>query len=126
MTLMGMVFASAFGAYMIGTRMIGDAREELIAAQIMQSEMEALRGYNWNDLQALPTLEKFTPRGTKLLQFASGFECYRAVQNANATGTTKQVSIYVNWINSKQMKTWRMGTTLFTEYGLNDYYYRRI
>jgi len=123
MTLMGMVFASAFGAYMIGTRMISDAREELIAAQIMQSEIEALRGYNWTDLTGLPTSAEFEPRGTKLKQYANDFECYRYV---NGSGSTIQVSIYVSWLNSKDKKASRMATTLFTQNGLNDYYYRRI
>ncbi|HSH10050.1 MAG TPA: type II secretion system protein, partial [Oceanipulchritudo sp.] len=47
MTLMAIVFTAAFGSYFLGMRIIEDAREEVRASQIIQSELERLRTKNW-------------------------------------------------------------------------------
>ncbi len=51
MFLMAIVFTAAFGTYFLGMRMVEDAREEIRASQIIQSELEAMRTLTWDDLE---------------------------------------------------------------------------
>jgi hypothetical protein len=123
MFLMAIVFTAAFGTYFLGMRMVEDAREELRASQIIQSELEALRSLNWGDLDALPSIAPITPKGTLIQQFAKNYIAYRQVTSIDAT--QKRVIVYVWWINSRGVYTYQIANTIFTKGGLNDYYYRK-
>lgn len=124
MTLMAMIFTAAFGTYFLGMRIVEDAREELRASQIIQSELEAMRTLNWNDLEALPDVATFEPKGNFVKQFAKDYIAYRQVYDINSE--QKRVVIYVWWTNSRNVYTYQIFNTIFTRYGLNDYYYRQV
>ncbi len=126
MALMAIVLTSAFGSYFLGMRMIDDAREELRASQIIQTELEALRGLNWSELDSLPDSEPITPKGTLIQQFSTDYLAYRQVDTLDAGNTQKRVIVYVWWKNSKGVYTYQIANTIFTKNGLNDYYYRRV
>jgi len=126
MALMAIVVTSAFGSYFLGMRMIDDAREELRASQIIQTELEALRGLNWAELDSLPDVAPITPKGTLIQQFSSDYLAYRQVETVDADNTQKRVIVYVWWKNSKGIYTYQISNTIFTRNGLNDYYYRRV
>jgi prepilin-type N-terminal cleavage/methylation domain-containing protein len=126
MFLMATVFTAAFGAYFLGMRMVDDAREELRASQIIQSEMEALRSLNWTDLDALPSVAPLQPTGYLISQFSKQYLSYRQVSNISGSeGTQKRVIVYVYWKNSRGVYTFQIANTIFTKGGLNDYYYRK-
>jgi prepilin-type N-terminal cleavage/methylation domain-containing protein len=124
MVLMAIVFTAAFGAYFLGMRMVEDAREELRASQIIQSELEALRSLNWGDLDDLPSMSPVNPQGSMIQQFAKNYIAYRQVTSIDAT--KKRVIVYVWWINSRGVYTYQIANTIFTKRGLNDYYYRKV
>lgn len=125
MALMAIVFTSAFGSYFLGMRMVEDAREELRASQIIQSELEALRSMNWTELDALPSGgSPISPQGSLIQQFATNYIAYRSVDSIDAS--QKRVIVWVWWKNSRGIYTFQIANTVFTRGGLNDYYYRRV
>ena len=96
MSIMAMVFTAAFGAYFLGMRIVEDAREELRASQIIQSEMEALRSLNWTDLSNLPSVAPLQPTGYLINQFSKEYLSYRQVSDISGSdGTQKRVIVYV-------------------------------
>jgi prepilin-type N-terminal cleavage/methylation domain-containing protein len=124
MTLMAMVFTAAFGTYFLGMRMVEDAREEIRASQIVQSELESMRSMSWTDLSALPSLAPIKPTGNLINQFSQNYIAYRQVESISAT--KKRVSVWVWWKNSRGVYSLQIFSTFFSEGGLNDYYYRKV
>ena len=125
MSLMAIIFTAAFGTHFLGMKMVEDAREDMRASQIIQSELEAMRTMNWPDLQALSgTSNIIQPQGNFMAQFANDYTVYRVVGNIN--GNQKYVVIWVWWKNSKGFNSFRRFSTVFTQNGLNDYYYRQV
>ncbi len=128
MTLMAMVFTAAFGSYFLGMRMVEDAREEIRAAQIIQSEVERLRTMNWDQLSdpdLIPSLAQFEPHGSFVNFYAKDYKCFR-YNFPLANGKERQVTVVVEWLNSRESWSAMSFTTRITKNGLNDYYYRDI
>lgn len=122
MALMAMVFTAAFGTYFLGMRMVEDAREELRASQIIQSELEAMRTLTWDDLEEMGNgWSTFSPQGNFVQQFANDYLAYKWVYDI--TTDQKRIAIWVRWTNSRGEYTYQMFSTIFTQNGLNDYYY---
>ncbi len=121
--LMAIVFTAAFGAYFLGMRMVEDAREEVRASQIIQSELESLRKLNWAALSQYGALEPINPQGDLIKQFAKDYIAYRHVSTISPT--QKRVIIYVWWVNSRGSYNSQIANTIFAKGGLNDYYYRK-
>jgi prepilin-type N-terminal cleavage/methylation domain-containing protein len=122
MFLMAIVFTAAFGTYFLGMRMVEDAREEIRASQIIQSELEAMRTLTWDDLENKGTgWSIIDPQGNFVQQFAKDYLAYRWVYNINSE--QKRIAIWVRWTNSRGEYTYQMFSTIFTKNGLNDYYY---
>ena len=124
MSLMALVFTAAFGAHFMGMKMVDDAREEMRASQIIQSELEAMRTMNWSDLTQINGAAMVTPQGKFVSKFANNYTVYRVVGDLNAN--QKYVVIWVWWKNSKGFNTFRRFSSVFTQNGLNDYYYRQV
>jgi prepilin-type N-terminal cleavage/methylation domain-containing protein len=124
MVLMALVFTAAYGSYFLGLRIIQDAREEVRAHQIIQSELERLRTKNWEQLGKLPATEVFEPQGTFVKQYAKQYQAYRLVRDIGTQ--QKYVIIVVLWEKSKGEDGKAVFNTVFTQGGLNDYYYRQI
>lgn len=125
MVLLGIIFASAFSSYILGLRMINDAREEVRASQIIQSEIERLRTKNWIQLQKYNTGEFFTPQGEFLKEFSEDYISYRyVIPITNADQMI--IAVRVQWKAQSGRTNIRWFNTVFTKNGLNDYYYRDI
>lgn len=116
-----MVMAGVFATYALGMRMIQDARDEIRASQIVQSEMEALRTYNWTDISSLSSIAIVTPQGKFVNQFANRYRMLRHVNTLNSN--QKSVTFLVWWNNGRGVQT-RQFSTVITRDGLNDYFYR--
>lgn len=129
MVLMAMVFTAAFGSYFLGMRMIQDSREEVRAAQIIQSELERLRTKNWAQLTKMyinEPVEFFEPQGTFVKQYAKDYTAYRIIQKHPDGKPMYWVVVVVRWTNSRGVLVYQLFNTVFTQDGLNDYYYRDI
>ncbi|MGA1205164.1 MAG: type IV pilus modification PilV family protein [Opitutales bacterium] len=123
MFLMAIVFNAALGTYFLGMRMIGDAREEIRASQIIQSELERLRTKNWGQLNGMSS-GTFTPTGEFVKYYAVDYRAYRYLIKIN--DDQYQVTIRVDWVNERGKRSTRWFNTIFTRNGLNDYYYRDV
>lgn len=119
--LIAILFTAAYGSYFVGLKMVDESRQEVRAAQIIQSEMEALRTMNWADLGMLAS-DYITPKGEFVSKFADEFTVYRQIDTVNSI--QKQVTIWVFWENGSGQDTFRRFTLVYTKNGLNDYYYR--
>ena len=125
MFLLGIIFTSAFSTYQLGINMIDDAREEIRASQIIQSEMERLRTKNWTQLQKMPSGSTFEPSGEFAKIYATNYSAYRYLITLNPSDKML-VAIRVEWTNSTGQQSVRWFNTIFTQNGLNDYYYRKL
>lgn len=126
MTLMAMIFSSGFAACFLGLKIIDGARDELRASQIVQSELEAMRTLNWQDLDDMPpSFTKIQPQGEFILLFPDRYRAYRQVIDINSL--QKRVIVVVYW-RSRGNDQWqsRLFNTVFTRGGLNDYFYRKV
>ena len=125
MFILGMVFTAAFSSYMLGMNMINDAREEVRASQIIQSEIERLRTKNWSQLNGLADGATFQPSGEFSKLYADKYTAFRYLIDINSTDQML-VAVRVEWTNSAGRTSVRWFNTIFTENGLNDYYYRKL
>jgi len=125
MFILGIIFTSAFSTYQLGLNMIDDAREEIRASQIIQSEMERLRTKNWTQLQKMPSGATFKPSGEFAKIYATNYSAYRYLITLNPSDKML-VAIRVQWTNSAGKTSVRWFNTIFTKNGLNDDDYRKL
>lgn len=126
MTLLGIVFAGAFAALQMGYNLTSEARDRTRASQILQTELEAMRTMNWNDLSGMvgQNNEFFEPRGEFLAAFKDRFFCKRTV-GMRSNNQQITVTLSISWGGYPNVKEESV-TTIFTRNGINDYYYRTL
>jgi Tfp pilus assembly protein PilV len=135
-------FVMAFGiatsivALQMGFRAIDVARDQTLAAQIMQSEIERLRLWPWSktvpasvvdSIVELPASESvslastFTSNAT----VAAKFSVSRTITNdpADTTRNVRYITIAVTWKSYDGRAHTRNFTTMYAKDGLYDYYY---
>ena len=125
MFILGMVFTASFSSYMLGMNMISDAREEVRASQIIQSEIERLRTKNWTQLSSLANGATFEPSGEFSKLYADKYTAFRYLIDINSNDQML-VAVRVEWTASSGRTSVRWFNTIFTKNGLNDYYYRKL
>ncbi len=121
--VLGLTIASSLVAMQMGFSMIETARDNTLASQILQSEMENLRLMNWDKLTDLGDGE-FSLEGKFQETAAQRFTCSRTITSPK-TGM-RQVTLEVNWTSNNGVERSRRYTTFFSKEGLNDYYYRSL
>jgi Tfp pilus assembly protein PilV len=89
------------------------ARNTTMADQILQSDLEDLRLCSWNTLPASGNL-------TLPAEVASKFTATRTVTTVRTD--VKKVTVTVQWTDYKGRTHNRSYETLFTHFGLNDYF----
>ena len=119
-----LVFVSALGAITIGFRILEDARLSTLASQVLQSEMENLRLKNWSQLSDMPASSTFTVESSLGSDAFDKFTCRRAIRDVRTD--LKQVVLTLTWISMGGQEHTRSYTTLISNDGLNDYYYRKL
>lgn len=134
MTVLAIIFTGAFGALQMGYGMTREARDRTRASQILQTELEAMRTYNWTQLTTLKTESDsasgtqgyvdFDPRGEFIAAYKDNFFCKRKV-TLRSNGEQMDIILKVNWDAYPNQKE-EIFTTTFTKDGLNDYYYRAL
>lgn len=122
LALMAILFSAAFGTYFLGLRLLEDARHQLRASQIIQSEIERIRSLNWTAIQALPSSSNFFPQGEFVTQFAETYTATRTL-NTLASGTQIIAQVSVSWSNSRGTSSSAAFSTVITHGGLSDYLY---
>ncbi len=120
--ILGIGFSSIFAVIQQSTKVLQEARDRTRASQIIQSEMELMRSYNWTDLSALPTSVKFTPQAVFDINYNKRFQGLRTISGRGAD--QYEVTIEVSWKSLWGKDQSETATTWITKGGLNDFYYR--
>ncbi len=121
--VLGLVVASTFMAMRAGFTMIQLARDNTMAGQILQSEMENLRLKSWDQLNELEEEEEFQVDTLLDENIGDRFIRTRRIRGIRG-GRMKEVEIEVQWTSLRGARHRRVYRTLFGKEGLNDYYYR--
>lgn len=124
--LMAIVFTSSYAAYFLGMNLVEDAREELRASQIIQSELERMRTMNWDAINSINAITLVNPQGDFIKKFSGDYRAYREVKDISGETDLKLVRIFVWWTNSRGQRTYQVFNTVMTKEGLNDYHYRKV
>lgn len=122
--LVVIIFAGGFGALLQGNKLIEISRDETRASQVLQSEIEELRAYNWDALIALNAESKYSPQASFTDAYATRYTVKRTI--ATRSSTQKRVTIQVFWTDNGGTEHMREYITLVTKEGLYDFYYRTI
>jgi prepilin-type N-terminal cleavage/methylation domain-containing protein len=120
--VIGVVVGSTITALRSGFSMIQLARDNTMASQIMQSEMENLRLMNWIQLGQLPEEGEFEVDTLLDANIAARYERVRRVTEVREG--MREVELVVQWQTVSGSRHTRTYRTLFSQEGLNDYYYR--
>ncbi len=121
MTILGLTIASSIVALRIGFGMMESARDNTLASQILQSEVENLRLKNWQKLKELQD-GPFQMEETFQETAAGRFSCQQVVDEPKSG--LLRVRLQVTWDASLGPTRTLQYVTYFSQEGLNDYYYR--
>jgi Tfp pilus assembly protein PilV len=134
--VMAFGIASSIIALQTGFRAIDVARDQTLASQIMQSEIERLRLWPWNkttpasvvdSIIELPSSEAVSLTSTfaSNATVAARFSVRRTVTNdpADASRDVRYITIVVTWKSVDGRSHMRKFTTMYAKDGLYDYYY---
>jgi len=128
-------------ALQYGMRQVDTARNMTLAGQIMQSNIEILRLYNWSQLvaeqndQASPTTPKEISAATtitsgtsttldaKLTAIARNFVCSRLIADISGKSDMKLITLNVSWSGIDGRAHNLVFQTRYARNGLSDYFY---
>jgi Tfp pilus assembly protein PilV len=135
-------FVMAFGiatsiiALQSGFRAIDVARDQTLASQIMQSEIERLRLWPWSKSTPASVVDSITELPAKAIvpltstfaanpAVAAKFLVTRVVTNdpADTTRNVRFITIAVSWKSYDGRSQTRHFTSMYAKDGLYDYYY---
>lgn len=125
----GIMFVSLYTGFSTGLAIVQLARENLRATQILQEKMETIRLYTWDQIATpgfIPTnfTDVFYP-GTQSsggLIFTGTLSIASAPLTESYGADLKQVTVSVEWLSAKVLRT-RSMTTFVSRYGLQHYVY---
>jgi len=120
--LLLVIFAGGFGALIQGHRLVEAARDETRASQILQSEVEDLRTYDWATLTALNATAKYSPQESFTDAYSIRYAISRKISTRSAT--QRRIRLQVDWTDNGGSSHMREFVTLISKDGLYDYYYR--
>ncbi len=120
------VVASTIMAMRAGFTMIQVARDNTMASQILQSEMENLRLMRWDDLVTLEEVESFSVGDDFDTTVAARYSAVRRVTEFEERNGVIEVELEIRWTGVGGAGHRRVYRTTFTKNGLNDYYYRAL
>lgn len=120
--ILTMAVAGIFSVLTHGMRMAENARDLTRVSQILQSEMENLRSMNWSDYEALVGSKSFHPESRFTDEFEGRYELTRNLMPWRSSQYL--VFLTAKWSDNLGHDHERRYLTVFTENGLNDYYYR--
>lgn len=118
------VLLAGFGALIQGNRLIEVSRDETRVSQVLQSEIEELRSYDWATLIALNAESTYAPNSSFTDSYSTRFTVKRKISTRSSL--QKRVTMQVSWTDNKGTAHMREYITLISKDGLYDFYYRTI
>jgi type II secretory pathway pseudopilin PulG len=130
MALIGMLVLAVFGAITSGVGTMRMARENLRATQVLLEKMEALRLYNWDQLNTnfMPTAF-VVPYDVNSTNTSRGILYYGQVTiepadtGASYNDNMRRVTVHLDWKTGHIARTREM-TTYVCRSGLQNYVYQ--
>ncbi len=128
MAIFGITFFSVYAGISQGFSIIGNARENLRATQIMVEKMETIRLYSWDQLNTtnfVPATftEKYKPNdGDSGLSYQGTMAIAAGPSGLAYSADMRQVSIGLSWTSGNRTHTRTMNTYV-TKNGLQNYIY---
>lgn len=126
MLVVGLIIGSSIILLRMGFSMVENAREQTLASQFLQSEIETLRLKNWAELSSLPREETFAIESEFDATVADRFTCVRIIEDLRSGANVKQVIIRATWTSTNGVQRELSYMTRIAKDGLNDYYYRSL
>ena len=130
MGVFGTTFVSLYAGISMGFAIIGNARENLRATQIMVEKMETIRLYSWDQINTtgfIPTsfTEKYYPQGginkTGVI-YNGGVTVAAGPTGLAYSSDMRRVNITLNWTSGGRTHN-RSMSTYVTRNGLQNYIY---
>ena len=118
------VLLAGFGALIQGNRLIEVSRDETRVSQVLQSEIEELRSYDWATLIALNAESTYAPSSSFTDAYSARFTIKRKISTRSSL--QKRVTMQVSWTDNRGTSHMREYITLISKDGLYDFYYRTI
>jgi Tfp pilus assembly protein PilV len=128
MAIFGITFFSVYGGISMGFSIIGNARENLRATQIMVEKMETIRLYSWHQLNTsgfIPATftEKYKPNdGDDGLSYQGRMTIAAGPSGRTYSADMRRISVSLSWNSGGRTHT-RSMTTYVTKHGLQNYIY---
>lgn len=123
-SIFSLAIAGAWMGLNKGYDLVEASRQYTRASQILQSEMEVLRNYNWNEVDALPASELLTVDPVYSNGADDMYSITRTVSPVNST--LKQVGVTLSYVNRRGRTVVLKYVSFYAQDGVNDYYYRTI
>jgi len=120
--LLLVILGGGFGALVQGHRLVEAARDETRASQILQSELEDIRTYDWATLTALNATASYSPQESFTDAYSTRYAIRRNISTRSAT--QRRIRLQVDWTDNGGSSHMREFVTLISKDGLYDYYYR--
>lgn len=133
LAIFGISFVSLYGGMSMGFAVIGDARENLRATQVMVEKMETIRLYSWDQLNTpgfIPTTftESYYPDGNNdqnngsTLAYSGTLSIGNGPGGVAYSGEMRRVTVTVSWTSRGRTHN-RSMSTYVSHHGLQNYIY---
>lgn len=122
LTVLGTVVGSSIICLAQGFRSVEYARDVTRCSQILQTEMETLRTYNWSALTGVLGTSTFDPFGDSSTSPMRNLVCTRTITTEKTD--QRRVALGVTWTDSYGVSHSKKYESIFTKEGLSDYYTR--
>lgn len=119
-SILVLVIVGAITTLQRGFVAVDTARNYTHASQVLQSEMERLRLYNWSQMQTLQDAGESTFAGATA-QGTASFQCSRAIHDLKAD--MKEITLKATWLGHDGRSHTARLITRYSKSGLYDYFY---
>lgn len=124
--ILGLAMAGSLVSLQMAFGMVETARDQTLASQFLQAEIETLRLKNWSQLSDLPAEEVFAIHGDFGDDVAQRYTCTRRIELARAGVNVKRVVVQATWTTRNGVPRELAYETRISKNGINDYYYRAL
>jgi prepilin-type N-terminal cleavage/methylation domain-containing protein len=124
--ILGLSIAGSLVSLQMAFGMAETARDQTLASQFLQAEIETLRLKNWAELTALPREAVFEIHGDFGEEVARRYTCIRRIEDLRAGVAVKRVVVQATWKTRNGVDRELVYETRIAQNGINDYYYRTL
>ncbi len=119
LVVFSIIIVSGFACVKLGLAQVDNARHNTRAAQIMQSEIERVRSFDWGELTALPTSKTQVSVASQFND--ASYASYTMTRALSGSGDSRKIILEVTWKDMGGRSHSRSYVTQYTKGGLYDY-----